>query len=470
MNKKAVIYHRSTIEKPKKKFLKGLLIYSAIFLAVVLIGLFLFWQYMRSYELSRPENFMKEFIATVNDETVRTMMLENEGIEVSEFEDETMVIEKLYLANLKNEEYRYRKMPGEYTDTSPVYIIYTDSKDLCKVILISKGNNTAKYGFNLWQAGSFSVLDSVLMPEENTLNIIIPKYAEVYVNDIKVSDSYVTDNAVAYTGYEDVTQPFDERPTGKKYEIPGIYLEAEVLVKDHKGLALTLNKSGNEYTYPLVIEETLSYSITAPKEAKVYINGILLTSEYIKSSEAYYAGYESLTGYTQMPSLNRYAVDNLFSEPNVECYGEDGVALEKIVEADSTEISYRYGESSLLKATHEQYVLDFAKVYINFTTNATGDIWGYFPVLNAYLIQSSVLQTRLKSAIPSLYWVMGSTIEYNYLRITEFRPISETCFTCQMSFSATQRTYYETKTLEDSFELVFMLYNNKWRVADMLSQ
>ena len=469
MEKKAVIYNRKT-KKQKKKFIKGLAIYSACFIVVILIGLALFWQYMKSYELSRPENFMNEFVKTVDDNTIRTMMTENEKIEASEFEDINTIYDQLFFSNLKNEEYKYRKMPGQYTDTSPVYIIYTDSADLCKVVLTSKGDNTAKFGFNLWQADTFTVLDSVLNPEQKTLSITVPKLADVYVNDIEVSDSYVTDSSVAYSGYEDVLQPFDERPTGKKYEIPGIYLEADILVKDHKGIILELNRAGNEYVYPLVIKETLSYNITAPKEAKVYINGILLTEEYIENSETYYPDLEALSGYSQIPSLNKYLVENLYSEPNIECYGEDGLTLEKIEASDKKNIIYHYSESEKLKADYEQYALGFAKVYINFTTNATGDIWGYFPTLNAYLIQDSVLQTRLKSAIPSLYWVMGSTLEYNYLSVTDFRPISETCFTCQMSFSATQKTYYETKTLEDSFELVFMLYNNKWRVADMLSE
>lgn len=469
MEKKAVIYNRKT-KKQKKKFIKGLAIYSACFIVVILIGLALFWQYMKSYELSRPENFMNEFVKTVDDNTIRTMMTENEKIEASEFEDINTIYEQLYFSNLNNEQYKYRKMPGQYTDTSPVYIIYTDSADLCKVVLTSKGDNTAKFGFNLWQADTFSVLDSVLNPKQKTLSITVPKLADVYVNDIEVSDSYVTDSSVAYSGYEDVLQPFDERPTGKRYEIPGIYLEADILVKDYKGITLELNRAGNEYVYPLVIKETLSYNITAPKEAKVYINGILLTEEYIENSEEYYAGFDNLVTYTQIPPLNRYLVENLYSEPNIECYGEDGLTLEKIEASDKKNIIYHYSESEKLKADYEQYALGFAKVYINFTTNATGDIWGYFPTLNAYLIQDSVLQTRLKSAIPSLYWVMGSTLEYNYLNVTDFRPISETCFTCQMSFSATQKTYYETKTLEDSFELVFMLYNNKWRVADMLSE
>lgn len=469
MEKKAVIYNRKT-KKQKKKFIKGLAIYSACFIVVILIGLALFWQYMKSYELSRPENFMNEFVKTVDDNTIRAMMTENEKIEASEFEDINTIYDQLFFSNLKNEEYKYRKMPGQYTDTSPVYIIYTDSADLCKVVLTSKGDNTAKFGFNLWQADTFSVLDSVLNPEQKTLSITVPKLADVYINDIEVSDSYVTDSSVAYSGYEDVIQPFDERPTGKRYEIPGIYLEADILVKDYKGITLELNRAGNEYVYPLVIKETLSYNITAPKEAKVYINGILLTEEYIENSEVYYTGFDNLVTYTQMPPLNRYLVENLYSEPNIECYGEDGLTLEKIEASDKKNIIYHYSESEKLKADYEQYALGFAKVYINFTTNATGDIWGYFPTLNAYLIQDSVLQTRLKSAIPSLYWVMGSTLEYNYLYVTDFRPISETCFTCQMSFSATQKTYYETKTLEDSFELVFMLYNNKWRVADMLSE
>jgi len=469
MEKKAVIYNRKT-KKQKKKFIKGLAIYSACFIVVILIGLALFWQYMKSYELSRPENFMNEFVKTVDDNTIRTMMTENEKIEASEFEDINTIYDQLFFSNLKNEEYKYRKMPGQYTDTLPVYIIYTDSADLCKVVLTSKGDNTAKFGFNLWQADTFTVLDSVLNPEQKTLSITVPKLADVYVNDIEVSDSYVTDSSVAYSGYEDVIQPFDERPTGKRYEIPGIYLEADILVKDHKGITLELNRAGNEYVYPLVIKETLSYNITAPKEAKVYINGILLTAEYIENSEIYYPGFENLSGYSQIPSLNKYLVENLYSEPNIECYGEDGLSLEIAKLSDKKNIVYHYSESEKLKTDYEQYALGFAKVYINFTTNATGDIWGYFPTLNAYLIQDSVLQTRLKSAIPSLYWVMGSTLEYNYLTVSNFRPISEACFTCQMSFSATQRTYYETKTLEDSFELVFMLYNNKWRVADMLSE
>lgn len=470
MRDKAVMHNKDNGGKPKSKFVKGLIIYSICFLVAVFIGLVFFWQYIKSYEISRPENYMNEFISTVNDDTVKTLMTENKKIEISEFEEENTVINQLYFSLLKNEEYKYRKMPGQYADTSPVYIIYTDSADLGKVVLTSKGDNSAKYGFNLWQTASFTVLDWVLLPEQKTLSITVPEYADVYVNNIKVGESYITDNAVAYTGFEYVNQPFDKRPAGKKYEIPGIYLETEVTAKDDKGLPLELNKTENEYAYPLVIKETYSYKVTAPKETKVYINGVLLTEKYIENGEAYYPGQENITTYSQVPLLNTYSVYDLYYEPDIECYDVNGKSLEVTKASDSKNIFYHYPADEQLKNTHEQHALNFAKTYINFTVNATGDIWGYFPTLNAYLVEGSVLQSRLKSACASLYWVMGSTLEYKYLKVIDFRPVSETCFTCTMSFSAIHKTYYETRYLEDSFDLVFILYNNKWKVAEMLSE
>lgn len=470
MKKKTILYDNDKLNIPSKsknRFWKHLGIYALSFLVLTIIGLAFFWQYMKSYELSRPENVMNEYVTTINDEKVRALMVDNEKISTSEFEDKEAILQQYYFAYLKNEPYKFRKMPGEYTDTNPVYLLHSSDTDLCKVVLTSKGDNTAGYGFNLWQIQSFEILDSILAPESRTLSITVPLNTDIYLNSIKVEDKYIVDSNVPYEGFTEIIHPFDIHPTGKRYEIPNIYLKETVQAQDTNGKIVTLKQEQNEYSYSLVISKATSYSITAPLDTKTYVNGHLLTSEYLQSNTTIYPILEDLQAYMQMPILNTYTIENLYFEPVIESYTEEGAALSK--EANNNAIIFRYPASEVLKTKHEVSVMEFAKTYINFTTNATGDVFGYFSVLRTHLIENNVLYERLKSAMPSLWWVKGSSLIYKYLTVSDFAPISETCFTCKMSFGVTNKTYYETRELEDSFDLVYILYNGKWRVADMLS-
>ena len=48
--------------KRKNRFWKGLLIYILVMLAVIAVGLAVFWQYMAAYEAARPEGTMEAWI------------------------------------------------------------------------------------------------------------------------------------------------------------------------------------------------------------------------------------------------------------------------------------------------------------------------------------------------------------------------------------------------------------------------
>ena len=56
--------------KRKNRFWKGLLIYILVMLAVIAVGLAVFWQYMAAYEAARPEGTMDAWIETRSDDAL----------------------------------------------------------------------------------------------------------------------------------------------------------------------------------------------------------------------------------------------------------------------------------------------------------------------------------------------------------------------------------------------------------------
>jgi hypothetical protein len=464
-------------KKDKKKkngrlFWRSLLIYSGSFMILLLMGLFLFWQYMRSYELSRPENVMNEFINTVDDEYMKQLFTSTSGISSTEFENKENLMEKYYFSYLDGNEYTYRKLSGEYTNEAPTYVIRTGTTDIAKVVLTSKGDNSAGYGFNLWEQPDVKIVDEILEVASKTITVTVPSDASVSINGVTVPDEYITDDAVAYSGIEDTDQVFDARPVGKTYTVGDLYESISVSAFSADNEELYLKKEDYSYSVPLVIEKTYSYSITAPTEAKVSVNGILLTGEYMTDTDSVYTSLAGLSQYMTMPALCRYEIKGLYHMPTFEAFDETGNSLLCDISGGDVTVHNQY--SAQLAADHTERVNAFTRTYVSFSINEHGTMinsWTDFGYLKQYLIQGSELYERLRSAISSLYWVDYTTVEYNYVTADSFVPITDSCFTCVMSYSfaRTIDSYklHETRTLEGSFNLVYILYNGQWLVANM---
>ncbi|MFA7674382.1 MAG: hypothetical protein WCY62_11080, partial [Clostridia bacterium] len=330
----------------------------------------------------------------------------------------------------------------------------------------------AGYGFNLWEQPDAKIVDEILDVVSKTITVTVPSDASVSINGQPVPDKYITDDAVKYSGMENTDQIFDARPVGKTYTVGNLYEDISVSAFLGNNEELHLKKEDDDYSVPLVIEETYSYTITAPSGAEVSVNGILLTDEYITDTDAAYPSLVGLSQFMTMPALCRYEIKGLYHIPTVKAVDENGNSLLCDISGDDVTVHNQY--SAQLAVEHTERVNAFTRTYVSFSINEHGTMsnsWTDFGYLKQYLIQETDLYERLRSAINSLYWVDYTTVEYHYVTADSFVPITDSCFTCVMSYSFTRTIdsykLHEVRTLEGSFDLVYILYNGQWLVANM---
>jgi hypothetical protein len=75
--------------RKRGRFARFLLIYAASFLFLIAVGLFIFWKYIASYEISRPENTMDALLASQSADEWASLW--EDGLVVSDFEDKDTI-------------------------------------------------------------------------------------------------------------------------------------------------------------------------------------------------------------------------------------------------------------------------------------------------------------------------------------------------------------------------------------------
>lgn len=133
----------------KHRFAIGLSIYAAALLALLIAGLWLFWQYIAAYELSLADGAMDSYTADGLSGDVRREIDLFAANHETPFEDAGRIAAVLHSA-VENGELSYRKAPLEYTPEQPVYSILLDKREIGRVYFSASSADTLPFGFPRW--------------------------------------------------------------------------------------------------------------------------------------------------------------------------------------------------------------------------------------------------------------------------------------------------------------------------------
>lgn len=455
--------HKSEKRAKLSGFSRFLIIYATVFLIIVAIGLVFFWKYIAAYEVSRPEHEMDAFSLAMD--TVDGSSALEANFQVSEFEDKDVVFNDIYSTYIQGQSCSFRKMPGEYTDDSPVYIFRAGTTDLFKVSLRAKGENAAGYGFQLWEVSTIELLKD----NTRTVTIEAPPSAAVSVNGIAVSADYITDDHVEYENLSEQEIRFNADFDAYRvlYSIENVYGEVTVSAVDEEGAELTAEASdGSEFVYDAT---RYAVKITAPSDAVLTLNGIELGEEDVNGtlfSQELFAGLEKYA--TAVPDFAIYEVDGLFAEPVITATDASGAELSSEESADG-EIVYGLTDSEKLKEAHTQLVTDFIKAYVTFSTDVGDDTNGNYSRLSKYLLTNTETYKRIKNSIEGISWVTGGTIEYRELTADNFISCGDNCFVCRVSLGITDTVDGNVRDTDSVYTLVFVRSGGSWLVGNMLA-
>lgn len=207
--------------KKLNKFGIFLLTYSGILIAIILILLFLLYGLLKDYEKSMPKNTMSKIVKDFTPDNIEQFLNDN-SVNVNEFETVSTIAD-YFKGVMQDNEITYKKKSGEYSNTTPVYVVKAGDTTIAKVTLVEDGKNAHK--FTNWKLGSIS-FDGYI-DTENDITITAPSAAEVKINGVKVSDSYVTDKNVKFDPVKNVDS-YVKAPTNVVYKVSGLIAKPQI--------------------------------------------------------------------------------------------------------------------------------------------------------------------------------------------------------------------------------------------------
>ena len=179
-----------------KKFLKRLGIYAGVLVVLAAIVLTVLWQFLTSYELSRPERAMDQFFATTNQEYWITQFSSILNPNLSEFETEEDYFDTLYEKFFKGATFSYTPS-SQYTDESPKYTVRSNGTTIATVCLKEDPNGKVGFGLNSWFVEAIYAVDFMSGSEE-TVVVTAPSTSKVTFPGAGISVMATSEANIAY--------------------------------------------------------------------------------------------------------------------------------------------------------------------------------------------------------------------------------------------------------------------------------
>ena len=254
---------------------------------------------LKDYEEGMPSGAMDKIVNQFTPDGIGKLLSDN-SVKVNEFETND-TITSYFTDKLNDGTVSYKKKAGEYSEKTPVYVVYAGDTPIAKVELKSAGKNAHK--FNKWTLGTISFGDFTKNLAE--VKITAPTGAELYINGVQVSDTYKTESSVEFAPCLHVSN-YVTTPTNDVYDV-GQLIAQPVITARLNGKELTVDydkKTGYTVNYPSDDElqkslESRIYTIAEQYGAYIINRGSLskLSSYMVGTAAEYVSDIPAIWAY-----------------------------------------------------------------------------------------------------------------------------------------------------------------------------
>ena len=371
---------------------------------------------------------------------------------VSEFEDAASVAGDIFDAAVMGDAFSFRPVPGSESETSQDYIISGGGADLLLArAAYDEGHWSVSYeGLNTLHAGTRS------------LTITVPEGTALTLNGKAVDERYITDGDVLYPDMSDLEMRFDSWPHLVRYGIDGIYEEVE-LTADREGGVTLLYEDGSTWSYTVPDAAGYAFSVMAPGEARVTVNGAQLETGNVSAVSSYVTKL-TIPGELQgaLPSYSIYAAGGLYTPvKEIRAVMPDGTDLVGETLDDGSVSFPLPGSQPLYESCHTR-VEEFMKALCEYGAGHTAR---FYP--GAYVVGGSDFQRYLQNAVSSLYWTVGVTTSYGEISSGDYIPLGDGAFLCKGHVECTTTTRYQKVDLNMNYEMLWVNNNGTWLLQDL---
>lgn len=372
--------------------------------------------------------------------------------EVTPFEDADAVTEAIYAALAGNESFTFREWKGVSAGNEPVFIL-SGSGDLMTVRM--------QYADNAWTPVELAVPGELFAPETHTVTVTVPSDATVYINGIALDASYIQNDSVAYGDLTALESRFENVPHRVSYEVSGLYFAPSVEVEREGGI-VPESGDGMNWSYLPPDAAAHSFSVQAPADATVTVNGATLTAA--DSSDATpYIPLVDVPAELQsaLPTLTLYEAEGLYSIPEITAVDAAGNVLNATVNPDDTLVFMAGNDEALYNAHHEtveaflRNIGEYGSAHLLWTAPAS------------FVKKDTALFEYFAGARYSLGWIGTVHMTYDSITSYDYTPLGENAFLCKARLVCTSKTYYQTVDMDLEYEMIWENTGAAWQVADM---
>lgn len=198
-------------------------IYSAAVGLLVVCGvvtLIVLWNFLAAFEKSQPDRVVKYIVSELNNGKTEYISDRVEGF-LSEFEAGDKIKNDI-VNELSEGEWTYIKRMDMYTNEVPVYQLNRNGKNAGTVRL---RQSDKKGSFNMAEYKMDDV--DIIMPDTSDYRITVPQGATVTVNDIELSDSYISEKEAECQDISNLNGITD-MPKMTVYTVKGLVKRADI--------------------------------------------------------------------------------------------------------------------------------------------------------------------------------------------------------------------------------------------------
>lgn len=222
----------------KHPFVRGMVIYAVVFLAVLAAGLAVFWDFMESYEASRPKNTMDAFVEQLTAE----QMYDYAAGFVAELDGNLQDREEIcrVVAENMTEKISYAKKSSECTEDRQVYVLRSGSREIGQVAITAGEPDV--YGARVWSVSEMEFRFPHLVGSGAT--ITVPEGYTVSVSGTRLDGNYVSEENIPYPALAEFQGQFD-MPELMTYQVGSYLGTCEFTVTDHNGQIVAVTEDMN---------------------------------------------------------------------------------------------------------------------------------------------------------------------------------------------------------------------------------
>lgn len=305
------------IKAPKRSPLRSFFVFfiATYILFLSALSVFFIWgvnQLVDVYDRSDPNKVVDEYVDRLSGTKLFNDIAERIKSTRSEFETELAAAENA-LKSLSFDADKKYFLVSE-TDNGMLYDVFSGNTRLYSLTLGKKSEaEILSIKINFWEVRDVEFIDACISSAAKTYTVSAPINAEVRINGVKVSESYVTnDNYRFFIGSVwETSVPDIARCV--QYTVNGLYGQPTVTATlDGEELEVYVDEDGTSFHAKYPQKWVKDYTVSVPKGAAVHVNGILATKIHASGK-----GEDTIFDSGENAKTDIYLIEGLFEVPTV---------------------------------------------------------------------------------------------------------------------------------------------------------